>query len=495
MGVIRRQGLKYVILNYFGIGIGLISMLFIYPLETEAYGLARFLMDSAVLFIPLTTLGGIALPVRFFSKVEDNASGHHGFISWLLLLSLIGAGMMAMMAFAFWDRIINYYGSVSPIYVLYLYFFIPILIFRGAIQVLSMYISNFHRIVVPSLLNDLLIKASLPIFILLVHFGWWDYNALIIGVLVNFVFVFLGLLVYLHHLDHLSWRIDWSFFKGPLLREMGTYAGYGILGSMGASIAVNLDVFMIGSLLSPQATGIYGIAAIMASLINRPIVAITAIAGPIIMKALQKNDYQEVHSLYKKSSVNSFVAGSAIFLLIILNLDDIYALMPNSLLIGQNRDALFYLGLAYLFNLLTGANSEIIAYSNLFRWNFYGVLLLACVNLILNFMFIKQMGITGAALATLISFALYNLFKAIVIYWQYGMHPFTPGLIRMIGLTTLVYILFSILPLEGHFLLTLMIRTVLISLIFTLGIWYGQISEDIHSLLEKALSMIRKPNR
>ncbi len=492
MGVIRRQGLKYVILNYFGIGIGLISMLFIYPLETEAYGLVRFLMDSAVLFIPLSTLGAIALPVRFFGQAEDKSSGHHGFITWLLVLCLAGASVIALSAYLFWGRIIDYYGSVSPLYVLYLYFFIPILILRGAIQVMSMYISNFHRIVVPSLLNDLLIKVSLPIFILLVHFGWWDYQALIVGVLLNFVIVFLGLLVYLHHLDQLSWKIDWAFFKGPLLRQMGVYAGYGVLGSMGASVAVNLDVFMIGTLLSPQATGIYGIAAIMANLINRPLVAITAVAGPIIMKAWEKEDLAEIQSLYKKSSVNSFVAGSIIFLLIILNLDDIYALMPNSLLIGQNQDALFYLGLAYLINLLTGANSEIIAYSKLFRWNFYGILILAVINLILNFILIKQMGITGAALATLISYALYNLFKAIVIYRHYGMHPFTSGLMKIVGLTILVYTLFTLLPLEGHHLINLILRTSLISLIYLTGLWYGHISEDMHSLLVKLLSRIRR---
>ncbi|MCF8237234.1 MAG: polysaccharide biosynthesis C-terminal domain-containing protein [Saprospiraceae bacterium] len=492
MGVIRRQGLKYVILNYFGIGIGLISMLFIYPLETEAYGLARFLMDSAVLFIPLSTLGAIALPVRFFGQTEDKSTGHHGFISWLLVLCLAGASFIALASFFFWGRIMEYYGTVSPLYVLYLYFFIPILILRGAIQVLSMYISNFHRIVVPSLLNDLLIKASLPIFILLVHFKWWDYQDLIVGILLNFVLVFLGLLVYLHQLDQLSWKIDWAFFKGPLLRQMGVYAGYGVLGSMGASVAVNLDVFMIGTMLSPQATGIYGIAAIMANLINRPLVAITAIAGPIIMKAWQKNDHEEVRELYKKSSVNSFVAGSLIFLLIILNLDDIYALMPNSLLIGQNRDALFYLGVAYLINLLTGANSEIIAYSKLFRWNFYGIMILAGINLILNFILIKQMGITGAALATLISYALYNLFKAIVIYRHYRMHPFTSGLMKMIGLALIIYLLFTFLPLEGHHLVTLTIRSGLISIIFFVSLWYGKISEDIQSLLEKLLSKIKK---
>lgn len=487
MGVIRRQGLKNVILNYFGVAIGLFSVLFIYPMETEAYGLARFLMDSAVLFIPLSTLGAIALPVRFFPKFENPANGHHGFISWLLLICLIGAGVTSLITWLFWDHIMLHYASVSSLYVLYLYFFLPILILRGSIQVLSMFISNFQRIVVPSLLNDILIKLSLPVFILLIHWDIWSYKELIVGIMLNFIVVLGGMLYYLAKLDQLTWKIDWQVFKGPILKNMGTYATYGLLGSMGASIAVNLDVFMIGSMISPQATGIYGIASIMASLVNRPLVAITAIAGPIIMKAWENNDQPEVFKIYEKSSLNSLAPGALIFLLIILNLDDIYAIMPNSQLIGQNKLAIILLGVAYLLNLITGANSEIMAYSKLFKWNFYAVLVLAGINFCLNWVFIRSWGISGAAFATMISYLIYNIFKSLVIYCTYGMHPFSSGLFRLMLLifTTLALGLF--IPVVEPNFLAIILRTSLISGFYIWALYFFNISQDINELISKIL--------
>ena len=108
MGVIIRQGIKHSLVNYLGAGVGVISMLFIYPLDAEAYGLARFLTDTAILFIPITLLGANVLPVRFFPTFEDDKNAHNGFLGWLLVLSLVGSLLTVVAA---WLACRNY---ISP---------------------------------------------------------------------------------------------------------------------------------------------------------------------------------------------------------------------------------------------------------------------------------------------------------------------------------------------------------------------------------------------
>lgn len=485
MGVIIRQGIKHSLVNYLGAGIGVISMLFIYPLNAEAYGLARFLTDTAVLFIPITLLGANVLPVRFFAVFENQRNAHNGFLGWLLVLSLAGSCLTILAAWLAWNPIMNYYGNVSPLYRAYLIFFIPILLLRALIQMLTSYISNFHRIVIPSLLNDLLFKISLPVFIFLLYKGWWDYQALVIGIVFNFIFVLIGLILYLKYLGQWSLAIHWTAFKGPVIKEMREYGFFGVLGSISATLAVNLDVFMIGSMISPTATGIYGIASIMANLINRPQVALSLIAAPIITKAWQSGELEPIASIYRKSAVNALVPGLLIFLLIWLNLDDIYRIMPNAAVISENRLALLYLGLAFLLNLMTGVNSEVMIYTRLFKMHFYAVLLLGLLNIILNYILIQRMGITGAAIATFIAYLAYNGFKCLVIYRQFHMHPFTKGILYLTGIALVIWVLILIIPFSGMPWVDLFLRSTLLSLMFVSAVYFLPVSEDIRILLNK----------
>lgn len=491
MGIITRQGFKHTVVNYVGAAIGLLTTLFVYPLQMEAYGLAQFLMATAVLFIPLTVLGAQSLPIRFFHRFEDPENGHNGFVNWLLLLCLGGGLLTAGLTWIFWERIIAYYATVSPLYPLYLIFFLPILILRGVIQVLNTYISNFHRIVVPSILNDLLIKITLPVFVLLVYSGWWSYRELVIGLVLHFVAVFLGLIIYLNLLGHWSLRINWPAFKGPILGEMREFAVYGILGSMGASVAMNLDIFMISSMISPEATGIYSIAAVMANLINRPLIAITAISAPIIMKAWKEGNRREIETIYQKSAINSLIPGVLLFLLIVLNLQDLYALMPNSDVVRTNELALILLGGAYLINLATGVNAEMMVYSDLFKWHFYTVLILALLNLILNFFLIRAMGITGAALATLISYTVYNLCKGGIVWYKHRMHPFTNSSHKILWIGLGIWIIVNWLPSLDSAVLSIGIRSILITSLYFGLVYLLKLSIDFNELIDRFLSRLK----
>jgi O-antigen/teichoic acid export membrane protein len=487
MGVIIQQGIKHSLVNYIGAGVGVISMLFIYPLHTEAYGLARFLTDSAILFIPLSLLGSNVLPVRFFPAFEDRPSGHHGFLGWLLLIALVGAVLTVILAWVFWDPVISYYSTVSPLYEQFLIYFIPILILRGVIQLLISYTSNFHRIVIPSLLNDLLLKISLPIFILLVYTGRWDVKSLVIGLVLNFGFVLLGLIIYLVHLGQWSLKVDWPAYRGPVMREMKEYGFYGFLGTISSTIAVNIDLFMIGTMISPTATGVYGIASIMANLINRPHVAISTIAAPIMMKAWQQGNREEIARIYRKSAVNGLAPGILIFLLIWLNLGNVYQIMPNSEVIAENRTAIFLLGMAFIVNLATGVNSEVMIYSSLFKAHFWAVVFFFLTHTVLNYWLIGRMGITGAALGTLIAYVVYNAFKCGAILVRFGMHPFGGGMLRLILLSAAVFLIFQFLPLTGSAWPDLFLRSALIGVVYVWLLYRLKVSEDMGQLIRKGL--------
>lgn len=496
MGVVIRQGIRHSIVNYIGAGVGVISMLFIYPLQTEAYGLARFLADSVILFIPFSLLGSNVLPVRFFPHFEDRANGHQGFLGWLLLLALAGALLTLAVAWMVWDPVLEYYSTVSPLYEQYLVFFLPILLLRGVIQLLVTYISNFHRIVVPSILNDLLFKISLPMFILFLHKGWWGYRELVIALVAHFAVVLAGLILYLIQLGQWSLRIRWQAFRGPVMKEMKVYGIYGFLGTISSTLAVNIDLFMIGTMISPGATGVYGIASIMANLINRPHIAISLLAAPLLTKSWKEQDLAGIHNFYRKSAVNALAPGLLIFLLIWLNLDDLYGIMPNSAVIAENRMAILLLGLAFFVNLATGVNSEIMIYTDLYRRHLVAVVLLSLVNIGLNFWLISLYGITGAALATLVAYGAYNAYKGIAVWRRFHMHPFTAGLGRLVLYATALAMVVSAFDLDtGSPWINLILRSAMTGAGFVVIGLYGRISEDIPPLIRALARPFTGPGR
>ena len=90
MGVVQRQGFKYSIINFIGVGIGILSTLFIYPNALEIIGLFRSLFDASVLATIIVLLGSPTSAVRFFPKYRDDETSHKGLLSWLLIVYASG---------------------------------------------------------------------------------------------------------------------------------------------------------------------------------------------------------------------------------------------------------------------------------------------------------------------------------------------------------------------------------------------------------------------
>ena len=89
MGVIQRQSIKRSLVSYIGVGVGVISTLFIYPLESTLYGRIQFVLSVALLLSPVFSLGVKSLAVRFYPEFSEKKEGDRGLFSLLLLLTVL----------------------------------------------------------------------------------------------------------------------------------------------------------------------------------------------------------------------------------------------------------------------------------------------------------------------------------------------------------------------------------------------------------------------
>lgn len=490
MGVIKRQGIKNSFISAFGVFIGAISTIAIYPLSFEVVGLARFLIDTATLLVPFAMLGANALVIRFFPHFKDNEKKHNGFLGNILAISLLGMLLFSVVYFLFQTSLQEIYSDKLLIKE-YLLFIVPLTCIIGFNELLTQYISNFQRIVIPGIFN-LFIKIVLPVLVLFSYYKIIGIDTVVNGILLNFSLVLLLLLFYLRSLGHLHLRPDFSKWDKKVRKEMKTFVGYGVLGLLGAMFATRIDSTMIGSLLNERSVGIYSILLFMTNVIDIPRISIEKIAGPIISEAWKNNDLEEIENLYKKTSINQLVIGLLLFIGIYANLDSLFSLMPKGEVFAEYKSVILFLGAAKLLNMASGINHHIIAYSEHFRLNFYTLIIMAVMNVVLNLYFIPKFGIIGAALATLCSLSFFNLLKYVLLLRLIKIQPFTKKtLLALVIGVGVFYLATSIPPIENRY-IDIAIRSAGISLLFGGLIILGKVSEDINGMYSQILKRVFK---
>ena len=233
--------------------------------------------------------------------------------------------------------------------------------------------------------------------------------------------------------------------------------------------------------------GIYAIALAMASIIEMPRRPIVNLVFPIISKKLNENKISEVLILYKKSSINFLIVASTLFSLIWLNIDFIFSIIPSGESYAKGKYVVFFIGLAKLVDLAFGINSEILQSSKYYRWNLILLPILAILSIYLNIYFITKFSYTGAAIATLISFSIFNIIRTLLLYFKMDLNPFNKNYFIVLTFAFIPFILNFFLKTPNLF-LNLVLNSFLVSMFFIVPIYKLKLSSDFNDIINKTIN-------
>ena len=228
----------------------------------------------------------------------------------------------------------------------------------------------------------------------------------------------------------------------------------------------------------------------MGNVIGVPARAIGSISAPLIAISLKENDILKISNLYLKSSLNQLIIGSLLFLLVWLNIDDLFMLLPEKFQGG--KVVVLFIGLSQLFNISTGVNGLIITNSKFYSFDLYANIFLLFFTLFSNYIFIPDSsplydygiyGINGAAFATSLSILLFNLIKMIFVYLKLRIQPFSLQTIYTIILAFLIFFIVSGFNFEFHNIINILIRTFCVLILYILCIYNLNISKDLKHLI------------
>lgn len=496
MGVIRRQTMKYSVVNLLGLMIGALSTLLVYPHALEAYGLVQVLQSVGMIGLPILTLGANTVAIRFFPRFQDTKSGHNGFLAVLIGLCVVGFSMCGLVVSFFWSDIIQFEehraGAGAVLLPKYFWMALPLALMYVIGVVLGVYSSNFKRIVIPSLLLDFSQKIIVPALLISVWQQWISLEMALWGLLVHAGLVLICLMLYLNWLGEWHWKPRPAFLTPVLRREMLQFVLFGAVGGFALQLASKVDIFMVGSLTTLKDAGIYSIAAYIAAAIDIPTKGLYAASASSVAQYLAKDDRPAMESLYKKVSINLLVVGVLLFGAAWISVDSLLHVIPNGKDVAAGKYVLLFIGLSRIVEMGTGLNNYMMYYSKFYLYALVSLSVLAVANISLNLWLVPWLGINGAAIATLVSVSSYNMISIGLVWMKFRLQPFSKNTLLTLAVGLVSYAIVFFIPKTGYDLLNIVFRSGVYVLLFGSLAFYLRLSPDLNDMLQMLWKKVKR---
>ncbi|WP_305982638.1 oligosaccharide flippase family protein [Roseivirga thermotolerans] len=485
MGIIIRQSIRSSIISYFGVAIGYVNVLWLYPyfLSTEQVGLFRLIQSTAYL---LATFGQMGL-AQSFIKFYPEFKHKKGYLAAALVGGTMGFLLLCGFTGVFQRQIVNYFSRESPLFVEYFQVTLIVSYLITLFQLLEAYSRSLLKIVFPTLMKDIGLRVLTMAFLLCYGFGYLRFNQLVSLFIAIYGTVLVGLLIHFARNRELHFSLDFGFLKQGRLKRIVHYGLFSLIGAGGTQIILQIDSVMISGSLGLEETGIYTIAFFIGIVIEMPKRAIAQLSSALLAQSFNKHDMAAVKKLYQQTSINQLLIGSLLLIGIWANLSNIYAFIPNNEAYLTGVNVVLFIGLGKLSDMAFGTNGEIIVMSKYFRFNVVAVAVLAVLTILLNLWLIPLFGIEGAAVASFLAMLTFNLTKYIFVWYKFGIQPFNSKTLVLLAIAAGALILNSLVVPFNNPLLDLVLRSAMIAF-FVLGLAYWlKVSDEFNNLIHQVL--------
>ncbi len=493
MGVVAKQGVSSAVYLFIGFAIGALNNMVIIPYvfrgeAREYWGLIQVVMSWAIIFSQCLNLGASSIAVRYMPALK--AEGRESqVLFYLWFFPLAGMLLLSLFLLVFGDWFVEIIAGGStliqpmPLLVGLFVTALVMTLFR-AFNGLSV---AYLRTPVTVFFNEVFIRVVLLTATAFYFFGYWSMDQVYWFHPLAYGLQFLLFFIVLRDLN--LFRISF-----PLRTERRDITRFGIYSSLdnGANVLVNrMDVIMIGAIVALGDVQVYQMALYMATVIMLPGRALANVSTSVVAHSWHKGEMQKVQVLYQKNSLNQFLAGGIIFVLIWSIIDPVLTLLPAEY--AMVKELFLYLGISKLFDAFTSINGSILSVSPYYRYNFYFNLLLVVLVYVTNLLMLPIWGTVGAAIATAICIFLLNLLKGWFLYARYGLHPVHRNTWRVLLCLLVPFAIDYLLPqVFSGALAEIVFRGAVLGSVFFVLLWVTRASEDIHDLLRGWLQRFRR---
>ena len=361
-------------------------------LGVQQFGVFNYATAFVALFSTLSTLGLDAIVVRSIVREPEKRLQILGTTFWLKLIGGIAALVLAVSSIILLrhdDHLtISLVAILASVGIFQTFDTIDIW-FQSQVQSKYTVIAKNTAFVITALIKVILISIHAP----LIAFAWTALGEVGLGAI--------GLIISYRVRGYSPWLWPWS---SPLAKTLLKESWPLILSGVTIMIYMRIDQIMLGQMIGDKAVGLYSAATRISEVWYFIPVAIASSVSPAIYAAKEVSEalyYQRIKQLIRMLVLISLVIS-----------------VPMSLMSGKLITILFGNGYAEagkilaihiwasLFVFMGVATSPWFIAEGLTEFSFHRTLIGAVVNVVLNFLLIPSYGGIGAAIATVIAYAI-----------------------------------------------------------------------------------------
>ena len=492
MSSIVKQSSLGLVANYIGILLGAINVLLIMPalLEAEQIGLINLILSVIMLIYPILSFSSSHILKRYFTHVEDRQI----IFNYSFLISCVGALAFMIIFFLGEPVFIKYYKNNSSEVLPYFWWIYIVSIMMSWSDLAVNYAIIHHRYHISAFSKEILFRIGISILLLGLFTQLYDFNTYIYlhftmygltGLIVIFILRSQGLFHFNFSLPKFSTSLNLKVFK---------FGSFTLFTGLASVLAIRIDMIMLGSMQGLKDVGIYTIAMYMAAVIEVPRKTVLQASEPIIRLAIKENDLNKVAQIHYKSILHLLLAGGFILVMLISNLDSIYAIIPNGEVYKKGFWVVLFIGLAKMSEMFGGCIHEIINASKYYVVNIVFIVLLTVLSIGLNYYLIPIYGLSGAAAAAFFTTAFVVVIKTIVFKMLFRKEIYNLSILSVLLFYIALGIVLFFIPQVDNSFLAIFIKGTVGSISIYLFLRWSQISPGLNLLLNQILERLHFPN-
>lgn len=484
MGIVTSQSFKNTLSTYIGFGIGALNTLFLYTyfISDVYYGLVAFMLSTANIIMPLMAFGAHNTIIKFYSAFKTKNS-LNSFLTLMLLLPLALIIPIGLIGCFTYEAIGELLSQKNPIVKDYVWYIFVSAIAMAYFEVFFAWSKTQLQTVFGNFMKEVFHRIGVMLLLFAVYFKWLDVEQFIVGIVVVYILRMLIMKLY-------AFTVRFPVIKFCRIEGLNAILKYSSLIIVAGSIAtiiLDIDSFMLGMYIPIQEVAYYGVGIYIATVIVVPSRSMQQILQPLTAQYLNDKNKVALKDLYIRSSQTLFIIGGFIFLIIIININTLYLLIPEEF--SGGLFVVFMVGIAKLYDCLMGCNNVVLFNSDYYRVVLLFGVILTVLTVFLNILFIPMFGINGAAFATFLAISVYNSIKIYFVKIKFDMIPFNRDTAKVLLLIVFSVLFFYFWEFPFHPIISIGLKTLLASVIYVLTILKLNVSEDISLVIKKYLKI------
>ena len=481
MGIVAKQTSLNVLIIGIAFAIGGFNILGFYPLflSAEEYGLVVFLLATSNLLMPLIGFGVHQTIIRFFSSYKTKEEQRR-FMSSVILLPLFISLIVGGLGVMFYHSISGALSIQNPVIASYTWVIFVVAVATAYFEVFYAWARVQLQSVAGNALKEIFPRLYLFVLLLVLYIFVLSFHYFIVALVSGYYLRLLVMIVLANRCYPLRIRLHFP----SNIRSILTYSVTILLAASAGSLIIDIDKFMIPQLEEIKQTAFYAVAIFAATIVEVPARAMWQILNPLVATAVNENNTKEVNSLYRRSALNLVIVSGWFFLLVNLNSEALFSLLPN---VGYQKATLvvLYISLAKLITMMFGCGGAIISNSSFYQISLVFSVVMALGVSILNMVWIPLYGIDGAALATLVVVGLSIAVKIMYLQFKIKAHPLSWNLLKALFAVGILYTIFQYIDWTLSPIIQIVLTSAMVSGLYFLIVAKFKLSDDLLRLVKR----------